>query len=98
MYAPGIMYLGRAGPSKMIELTPLSLSLIDVDDGGEEDGGGTKTAGRIGPSKISIHSLTRSVPGEPGVDIEGVLISEEDGGGMAGVTGNIWACREMEEE
>ena len=32
IYAPGIMYLGRAGPSKMIELTPLSLSLIDADD------------------------------------------------------------------
>jgi len=97
MYAPGMMYLGRAGPSKMIELTPLSLSLIDVEDGGEEDG--TNTAGRIGPSKMSTHSLTFSVLGVPGVGIEGVLNSEEgDGGGMVGVRGNIWACLEMEEE
>ena len=97
MYAPGMMYLGRAGPSKMIELTPLSLSLIDGEDGGEEDG--TNTAGRIGPSKMSTHSLTFSVLGVPGVGIEGVLNSEEDdGGGMVGVRGNIWACLEMEDE
>lgn len=99
MDAPGMMYLGRAGPSKMIELTPPSLSLIEVEDRGEEDGGGANTAGRIGPSKMSTHSLTLSVLGEPGVGVEGVLISGEDGGGrMVGVTGNIWACLEMEDE
>jgi len=85
MYAPGIMYLGRAGPSKTIELTPLSLSLIDGEDGGGEDGEeGTNTAGRIGPSKMSTHSLTFSVPGGPGVGVGGVLISEEGGGGIVG--------------
>lgn len=74
----------------MIELTPLSLSLIDEEDGGEEDGEGTNTAGRMGPSKMSTHSLTFSVPGEPGVWAEGVLNSGEgEGGGMVGVSGNI---------
>ena len=99
MYAPGIMYLGRAGPSKMIELAPLSLSLVrGAGDGGEEDGEGVNTAGRIGPSKMSTHSLTLSLPGEPGV--EGVLIGEGGGGGIAlvEVIGNIWACLEMEDE
>jgi len=101
MYAPGMMYLGRAGPSKMIELTPLSLSLpvIGDGDGGEEDRDGVKAAGRIGPSKMSTHSLTFSLPGEPGVD--GVLIPGEGGGGgiaVVEVIGIIWACLEMEDE
>jgi len=101
MYAPGMMYLGRAGPSKMIELTPLSLSLIGAEEGGEEDGGGeegTNAAGRIGPSKMSTHSLIFSVPGE---GVEGVLISGEGGGGgvvVVEVMGSIWACLEMEDE
>jgi hypothetical protein len=100
MYAPGMMYLGRAGPSKMIEFAPLSLSLIGVEDGGEEGGEeGTKTAGRIGPSKMSTHSLTLSLLGEPGIGVGGVLNSEGgDGGGMFGVRGNICACLEMEDE
>ena len=80
----------------MIELTPLSLSLIDVEDGGEEDGEGTNTAGRIGPSKMSTHSLTFSVLGEPGIGVGGALNSEEGDGG--GIVGNIWACLEMEDE
>jgi hypothetical protein len=90
MYAPGMMYLGRAGPSKTIELTPLSLSLAkDAWGGGGE---GTNTAGRIGPSKMSIHSLTFSVPGELGPDVEEVLVSGEGGGGgmtLVEVMGNI---------
>jgi hypothetical protein len=101
MYAPGMIYLGRAGPSKMIELTPLSLSLIGVEDGGEEDGEGTNAAGRIGPSKMSTHSLIFSVPGEPGVGVEAVLISGEGGGGgivVVDAMGSIWACLEMEDE
>jgi len=100
MYAPGMMYLGRAGPSKMIELTPLSLSLVGgAGDGGEEDREGVNTAGRIGPSKMSAHSLTFSLPGEPGVD--GVLVPGEGGGGgiaVVEVIGIIWACLEMEDE
>jgi hypothetical protein len=99
MYAPGMIYLGRAGPSKTIELTPLLLSL--VGGWGEEDGEGVNTAGRIGPSKMSAHSLTFSVPVEPRVGVEGVLISGEGGGGgvaVAEVMGNIWACLEMEDE
>ena len=80
----------------MIELTPLSLSLIDGEVGRGEDG--TNTAGRIGPSKMSIHSLTFSAFGEPGVGEEGVLASGEGCGGMVGVTGSIWACLEMEDE
>jgi len=91
-----MMYLGRAGPSKTIELTPLSLSLIGVEDGGE-----TKTGGRIGPSKMSTHSLTFSVLDEPGVCAEGVLIPGEGGGGgtaVDDVRGSIWACLEIEDE
>lgn len=94
MYAPGIMYLGRAGPSKMTELTPLS----DAEDGEEEGGEGMNTVGRIGPSKMSTHSLTFSVLGE---GVEGDLISGEGGGGgtaVVEVIGNIWACLEMEDE
>lgn len=79
----------------MIELTPPSLSLIGVEDGGEEDGGGANTAGRIGPSKISTHSLTFSVAGGPGVGLDSGL---ECGGGIVGVVANIWACLEMEDE
>jgi hypothetical protein len=94
-YAPGMMYLGRAGPSKMIELTPLSLPRMgDVEDGGEDEG--TNAAGRIGPSKMSTHSLTLSVPG-----VEGVLTPGEGGGGgvaLVEVRGSIWACLEMEDE
>ena len=90
-----MMYLGRAGPSKMIELTPLSLlRMEDVEDGGEDEG--TNTAGRIGPSKMSTHSLTLSVPG-----VEGVLTPGEGGGGgvaLVEVRGSIWACLEMEDE
>ena len=100
-YAPGMMYLGRAGPSKMIELTPPSFTLIGAEDGGEEDGEGTNTAGRIGPSKISTHSLTFSVPEEPGVEVDEVLFSGEGGGGgitVVEVRGRIWACLEMEDE
>ena len=94
MYAPGMMYLGRAGPSKMIELAPLSVSLVgDAGGGGEEDGGGTNAGERIGPSKMSAHSLTLSVPGEPiRVGVDGVLISGEGGGGgmaVVEVMGNI---------
>jgi len=102
MYAPGMMYLGRAGPSKIIELTPLSLSLVrGARDGGEEDKEGVNTAGRIGPSNISAHSLTFSLPGEPGVD--GFLIPGELEGGGGGtavveVIGIIWACLEMGDE
>ena len=98
IYAPGMMYLGRAGPSKMIELTPLSLSLIGAEDG---DGEGTNAAGRIGPSKMSTHSLIFSVLGEPDVGVEEVLISGEGGGGgavLVEVMGNICACLEMEDE
>jgi len=81
----------------MIELTPLSLSLIDGLVGRGEDG--TNAAGRIGPSKMSIHSLTFSVLDEPGVAEEGVLLDSGEGGdGMVGVTGSIWACLEMEDE
>lgn len=89
MYAPGMMYLGRAGPSKMIELAPLAVSLIE-EDGGEDDGGGTNTDGRIGPSKMSTHSLTFSVLG----------VDEGGGGGTVTVEvmGNICACLEMEDE
>jgi len=72
MYAPGMMYLGRAGPSK---ITPLSL-VRGAGDGGEEDREGVKAAGRIGPSKMSTHSLTFSLPG-----VEEVLIPGEGGGG-----------------
>lgn len=95
------MYLGRAGPSKMIELTPLLVSLIGAEEGGEEDGEGTKTAGRIGPSKMSIHSLTLSLLGEPGVGFAGDLSPGEGNGGgtpVVGVTGSIWACLEIEDE
>jgi len=94
------MYLGRAGPSKMIELTPLSLSLIEEGAGGGEDGEGTNTAGRIGPSKMSTHSLTLSVLDEPGVG-EVALISGVDGNcgmAVAGVVDNTCACLEMEDE
>lgn len=94
MYAPGMMYLGRAGPSKMTELTPLS----DAEDGEEEGGEVTNTGGRIGPSKMSTHSLTFSVLG---VDAEGVLVSGVGGGGgiaVVEVMGNIWACLEMDDE
>ena len=80
----------------MIELTPLSLSLLrGGGDEGEEDGEGVNTAGRIGPSNMSAHSLTFSLPGVPGVD--GFL---EGGGGVAvaEVIGIIWACLEMEDE
>jgi hypothetical protein len=102
-YAPGMIYLGRAGPSKMIELTPFSLSLIGAEVGGEEDGDGEgmNAAGRIGPSKMSTHSLIFSVPGEPGVGVGAVLISGEGGGGgmvVVEVMGSIWACLEMEDE
>ena len=98
MYAPGMMYLGRAGPSKTIELTPLSLSLPvrGAGDGGEEDREGVNTAGRIGPSKMSTHSLTFSLPG-----VDGVLSPGEGGGGGIAVAegmGIIWACLEMEDE
>lgn len=96
-----MMYLGRAGPSKMIELTPPSLTLIGVEDGGEEDGDGTNTAGRIGPSKMSTHSLTLSVLDEPGVGVEVLLTSGLGGGGgitVVEVMGSIWACLEMEDE
>ena len=68
----------------MMELTPPLLSLMDVEDGGEEEG--TNTAGRIGPSKMSTHSLTFSVPGGPGVGV-GVLNSEEDD--WSGMVGSI---------
>ena len=99
MRAPGMMYLGRAGPSNMI---PVSVSLIGAEEGGEVEVevGETNTEGRIGPSKMSTHSLTFSVLGVPGV-FEGDLIPGE---GMAcgitvdGVMGSIWACLEIEDE
>lgn len=78
MRAPGMMYLGRAGPSKMI---PVSVSLIIAEDGGEVDAdvGETNAEGRIGPSKMSTHSLTFSVLGVPG-DFEEDLIPGEGRG------------------
>ena len=87
------MYRGRAGPSKMIELTPLS----EDEFGGEEERGGMKAVGRIGPSKMSTHSLTFSVLGEGDV---GDLVSGGEGGGSGTeeVMGSIWACLEMEDE
>lgn len=99
MRAPGMMYRGRAGPSNMI---PVSVSLIGAEEGGEVEVevGETNTEGRIGPSKMSTHSLTFSVLGVPG-DLEGDLIPGE---GMAcgitvdGVMGSIWACLEIEDE
>lgn len=100
MPAPGMMYLGRAGPSKMIELTPWSPSLIDAEGGGEVAPGETNTEGRIGPSKMSIHSLTLSVVGELGLcaGVEGVLIPGGCGIAVDEPTGNNWACLEIEEE
>ena len=90
--APGMMYLGRAGPLKMILVLFL---LIGVDGGGEE--GETNGAGCIGLSKMSTHSLTLSLLGDLGVCIKGVLMPREGRGGIT-VTGNIWACLEMEDE
>lgn len=83
----------------MIELTPLSASLIGEEDGGEVEGE-TKAAGRIGPSKMSTHSLTLSPPDEPGVGLAGLIPGEGNGSGavVVGTTGNIWACLEIEDE
>ena len=90
-YAPGMMYRGRAGPSKMIELTALS----EAEFGGEEERGGMKAVGRIGPSKMSTHSLTFSVLGDVGDLMSG---GEGGGNGTEEVMGSIWACLEMEDE
>lgn len=103
MFAPGMMYLGRAGPSKTMEFTPLLLSLIGTEEG-EVEVGETKTAGRIGPSKMSTHSLTFSLLGDLGLGccIKGLLITPGGGGGWGrpvdGVMGNNWACLEIEDE
>lgn len=76
-------------------MIPVSFSPIGVDGGGEE--GETNGAGRIGPSKMSTHSLTLSLLEDPGVCVKGVLIPGEGRGGIT-VTGNIWACLEIEDE
>lgn len=105
MFAPGMMYLGRAGPSKTIELTSLSLSLVSAEDERGVDFGGTNTSGRIGPSKMSAHSLIFSVSGDLGDRVAGFLIrgGDEGGGGGGGmamdeVRGMTWACLEIEDE
>lgn len=102
MCAPGMIYRGRAGPSKMIELTPFSLPLIGAEVGGDvEVGGETKTAGRIGPSKMSTHSLTFSLFCGVAARFAGDLIPGEGSGGgttVDGTMGNIWACLEIEDE
>lgn len=94
MPAPGMMYLGRAGPSKMIEFACSSFSLADAEGEGE-----TNTAGRIGPSKMSTHSLTFSLLDDFAEEflIRGV---GGDGGRTAvdAVRGITWACLEIEDE
>jgi hypothetical protein len=81
----------------MLEVIPLSASLIGEEDGGELDGveGETKTAGRIGPSKMSTHSLTLSPPDNPGVGLADLI---PGGVTVVEVMGNIWACLEIEDE
>jgi hypothetical protein len=81
-------------------MIPVSFSLIGVDGGGD-DAGETNGAGRIGPSKMSTHSLILSLLGDPGACVNGVLmLGEGRGCGIMvdGVTGNIWACLEIEDE
>lgn len=84
----------------MIELTPLSVSRMGEVEGGVPGvvGGETKAAGRIGPSKMSTHSFTFSLP-EVGLGM-GLIPGEGCGGGrtLEEVMGNSWACLEMEEE
>lgn len=94
------MYLGRAGPSKTIELTP-PLSEVGAEDGEGVGLGETNTSGRIGPSKMSIHSLTFSVLDGLGVCDAGVLMRGEDcgrGTGLDEVRGITCACLEIEDE
>lgn len=77
----------------MIELT-----LSDAEGEGVEDGEGTNTGGRIGPSKMSTHSLTLSALG---VGAEEILFSGDGGSGgvaVVEVMGNILACLETEDE
>lgn len=92
-----MMYRGRAGPSKIIELAPLSAPLVGEGDRVE---GETKAAGRIGPSKMSTHSLTLSPPDDSEVGLADLIPGEGDGGGVTfvGTIGNIWACLEIEDE
>jgi len=97
IFAPGMMYLGRAGPSKTIELTSLSVSLVGAEEEGGEGLGVRNTSGRIGPSKMSTHSLTFSVLDDLGVcDVEGALIRV--GEMVEEVRGITWACLEIEDE
>lgn len=84
----------------MIELTPLSppsLVGVEVEVGGGEVGRGTKAAGRIGPSKMSTHSLTFSVLGV-GDALDLISGGEGGGSGTVEVMGSSWACLEMEDE
>lgn len=84
MFAAGMMYLGRAGPWKRMELTSPLVFLVDAEEeGGGAVPGAVNILGRIGPSKMSTHSLTFSPL--DGLRVEGALIRAGEGGdwGMA---------------
>lgn len=81
----------------MIELTD-SLSVDAGEDGEEVDLGGTNTAGRIGPSKMSAHSLTFSLLGDPGDFAAVDLIRGGDCGSGTAVDEMICACLVIEDE